>query len=127
MAMPNVLSEEQLLRFLEKHVGDRLKTELLAFWGRHPNAKFTRGAIYCALDCTKSEMEKGLKDMVETGLVDTCTHNGVSFYSLTANEERRRAVIELASLDYWERHQLMVKYLGQGIGQPHYSSTSCQS
>jgi len=123
MAMPNVLSEEHLLRFLEKQVGDLLKTELLTFWGRHPNAKFTRNAIYCALDCTKSDMDTGLKDMVETGLVDTCTHNGVPFYSLTANEERRRAVIELASLNCWERHQLMVKY----VGQPHYSSTPCQS
>ena len=127
MAELNVLNEEQLLRFLEKYAGNRLKTELLAFWGRHPNAKFTRSAISCALDCKKSDMDTALKDLVGTEMVDRCMHNGVTFYSLTANDERRRAVIELASLNYWERHQLIVKCAGQGIGQPHYSSTSARS
>lgn len=112
MAMANVLSEEQLLRFLKQYAGDRLKMELLAFWGRHPNAKFARGAISCALDCKRSAMDRALKDMVATGLVDTCKQNGVPFYSLTTNEEKRRAALQLAALG-WDQRLLMARRVGQ--------------
>lgn len=108
METPSMLTEEQLLRLLEECARDRLKIELLAFWGRHPNARFSRGAISCALDCKKLSVDRALKDMVETGLVDTHSCNGVPVYSLTANEERRRPVIELASLG-WDQLQLMVR------------------
>ena len=112
MVTPNVLSEEQLLQFLEKNAGDRLKMELLAFWGRHPSAKFTRGAISCALDCKRSAMDRALKDMVATGLVDACTHNGVPFYSLTTNEEKRLVALQLAALG-WDQRSLMARRVGQ--------------
>jgi len=112
VAVRSVLTEEQLLRFLEQYAGDRLKTELLAFWGRHPNAKFTRSAISCALDCKKLDMDRALKDMVERGLVDMHKHNGVTFYSLTANEERRRVALELAALG-WDQRRLMSRRVGQ--------------
>lgn len=108
MLAPDILSEEQLSRFLEEFAGDRLKVELLAFWGRHPNARFTVGAISCALDCRKLDTDKALKDMVEVGLVDTYTHNDVLFFSLTMNEERRPPVLELASLG-WDRWQVMLR------------------
>lgn len=110
--MPNVLSEEELLRFLEQYAGDRLKMEMLAFWGRHPDAKFAGGAISCALDCKRSAMDRALKDMVVTGLVDTCTHNGVPFYSLTTNEEKRRVALHLAALG-WDQRSLMAGRVGQ--------------
>jgi len=118
MVAPSILSEEQMLRFLEEYAGDRLKMELLAFWGRHPNARFSRGAISCALDCKKLNIDRALKDMVEVGLVDIYNCNGVPFYSLTVNEERRRPVMELACLG-WGQLQLMIRRIEQGRDASH--------
>ena len=112
MAVRNALTEKQLLRLLKQYASDRLKMELLAFWGRHPNAKFTRGAISCALDCKKLDMDRALKDLVERGLVDMHKHNGVTFYALTTNEERRRVALELAALG-WDQRRLMLRRVGQ--------------
>jgi hypothetical protein len=37
-----VSTEEYLYRFLEEHGRNRVKRELLDFWSRHPDAKFSR-------------------------------------------------------------------------------------
>lgn len=97
MRTADVFSEERLSRFLEEHAGDRLKMQLLAFWGRHPHARFAIGAIYCGLGYKKPDLNRALKEMVEAELLDTYHNNGVSFYSLTANEEKRQPILELAS------------------------------
>ena len=112
MAKLDVPDEEQLVQFLEIYGGDRPRTELIAFWGRHPNAKFTRAAICCAVDCKRTDLDRALKAMVEAGLVDTCMIRGIFFYWLSANEEIRRLVLKLASLN-WDQWQLMVKRLGK--------------
>ena len=77
-----------------------IKRELYLFWGRHPNAKFSGSAISIALDCSTVEMARMLRAMVDAGLVETHTQNGVTFYLLTKNEERRRQVIEFARHRY---------------------------
>ncbi|MBI3040346.1 MAG: hypothetical protein HYY80_01605, partial [Chloroflexi bacterium] len=58
MATPRVLNEMSLYRFLEEYGDNRVKRELVFFWGCHPNAKFARNAIYYALDCAKLEMDR---------------------------------------------------------------------
>ena len=96
--------EERLCKFLENYAGDRMGTKLLAFWGRHPDTGFTKSAICWALDCKKHDINRALKDMVEAGLIDMYECNSVLLYSLTANEERRRLVLELTSLGWnWWR------------------------
>jgi len=112
METPKVLAEESLSCFLEKHGGNRAKTELLAFWSRHPNAKFSRLVLSHALDQTKLDTDRALKDMVESGLVDTYTRNSVTLFSLTTNEEIRRPVLEMAALD-WNQWQLVLKHVEQ--------------
>lgn len=102
MAAPDVWSKERLFRFLEEHAGDRLKMRLLAFWGRHPQARFAIDAIYCGLGCKKLDLNRALREMAEAGLLDTYHNNGVSFYSLTASKEERRPVLELASLGFYQ-------------------------
>jgi hypothetical protein len=97
---------------MEEHGDNRVKMGLLLFWGCHPNAKFASNAICYALDCTKLEMDRGLKALVEAGLVDTHILNGVTFYSLTSNDERRRPVLDLAALN-WDRWRLMLNRLEQ--------------
>lgn len=110
MVAPGTLNEASLYRFLEEHEDNRVKRELLFFWGCHPNAKFARNAICYALDCTKLEMDRGLKALVEAELVDTHILNGMTFYSLTTNEERRQPVVELTTLN-WDQWHLMLKHI----------------
>jgi hypothetical protein len=92
--------QEGLYHFLEEHGNNRIKRELLDFWGRHPDARFSRYVICFALDCGKLEAERALKAMVDAGLVDNHENNGVTLYSLTKNEEKRRPVLELVALDW---------------------------
>lgn len=112
MEIPTVLVGESLYRFLEKHGDNRVKWELLVFWGRHPNARFDRKVVCYALDCKKLDAERALGAMVEERLLDSYTGNDVTLYSLTKNEERRRPVLELAALG-WNRWQLMLKRIEQ--------------
>lgn len=108
----NSLTEEDLYSFLEEHGNNRVKRELLAFWGRHPDAKFSRLVICYALDCSKLETKGTLKLMVEKGLLDeNSTNNGVTLYSLTRNEEKRRPVLELAALE-WDNWQVLLRRIG---------------
>jgi len=105
MAAPDVSTSEELLRFLEEYATDRLKTELLAFWGRHPKARFSRGAICCALDVARLDVDRALKQMVETGLVDLYTQNNKTpLYSLTGDEKICHMVLEVASLSWADVH-----------------------
>jgi len=108
-----VTTQEELYHFLEEYGNNRVKRELLSFWGRHPEAKFSRYAICFALDCGKLEVEKALRAMVDGGLVDNHTNNGLTLYSLTKNEEKRRPVLELAALD-WDQWNTMIKRIEQG-------------
>ena len=98
----------EIYRFLQEYGDSRVKRELLLFWGMHPNARFDRRAICYALDCNKLDAERALRTMVEEGLLDETMCNSVTLYLLTTNEERRRAVLELAALS-WEQWQLMVR------------------
>jgi hypothetical protein len=110
-----VSTQEELYRFLEKHGNNRVKRELLDFWGRHPGTKFSRYAICFALDCGKLEADRNLRDMVDAGLLDNHANNGLSFYSLTRNEEKRRLVLELAALG-WDQWNILTKRIEQGCG-----------
>jgi hypothetical protein len=113
MVALSTLNEASLYRFLKEHGDNHVKRELLLFWGCHPNAKFARHIICYALDCGKLEMDRALRALVKAGLVDTHILNDATFYSLTADEERRRRVVELSSLD-WDQWHLMVNRIEQG-------------
>lgn len=105
MVTLNARIEENLYHFLEKHGNNQVKRELLLFWGMHPNAKFSRLAICCATDSNKLDVKTALGAMVEEGLLDAHIHNGVTLYSLTTNDEKRRPLLELATLG-WNRWHL---------------------
>jgi hypothetical protein len=78
----------------------------------HPNARFNRFAIGYAVGSSKLDIKIALRDMAEAGLLDTYICNGETLYSFTKNEEKRRPVLELASLG-WNRRQLMLKRMRQ--------------
>ena len=92
------LTEELLEPFPNQRGGRRLRIELLAFWSRYPDARFTACAVSRALDCRKLDATKALRIMVAFGLIDTHLVNGETFYSLTTNESRRDQVVELVSI-----------------------------
>ena len=104
--------EERLYRFLQEHGNNRVKRELLLFWGMHPQARFDRRAVCYALDCNRLEAEIALGAMVDEGLLDKDASNGVVLYLLTTNEARRRAVLELAALS-WDQWQSLLRRIGQ--------------
>jgi hypothetical protein len=117
MIVPNVIIKDNLCRFLDRYGNNRVKRELLLFWGMHPNAKFNRSAICYAVGCNKLDAERALMTMVEEGLLDTYPNgNGVTLYSLTRNDERRRPVLELATLG-WDQWQLMLKRIENGLAR----------
>ena len=112
METTNVSTEENLYCFLEERGANRVERELLAFWGRHSDAKFSRRVICYALDCSKLEAEEVLRATVEEGLLDKHITNGVTLYSLTRNEEKRRPVVDLAALG-WDQWQHIVRHIKQ--------------
>ena len=95
------------LRALMSRYGDnRAKRELLLFWALHPRARFSRLAILCATECSRSDVDEALRTTVETGLVDIQCHNGSPVYSLTSNEDVRRVLAVLSTLDWSQKHSL---------------------
>jgi hypothetical protein len=108
MTTGEIAIEDNLYQFIRKYADKPLKMELLAFWGRHPNAKFAELAIYYAQASRKVDVCRALEDMVEAGLVDIHIHNGTPLYSLTTNEEKRRLIMKLATLD-WDQQQLALR------------------
>ena len=112
MVTINIASQKQLFQLLSKYAGNRATKDLLVFWCRHPNAKFARSAIYCDSGPSRLDVDKGLEEMVEAGLVDTNVHNSVRLYWLTVNEEKRQPITELATLG-WAQWQRMVRRLAE--------------
>ena len=87
-----------------------IKRELYLFWSRYPNVKFGRSAIKIAVACSMMEMDRALKAMVGDGLVETHIRNGVTLYSLTMNEEKRRPFLEFARRTITAGSQLLYDY-----------------
>jgi hypothetical protein len=102
MVRTETLSEEDLLGFCREYAGDAAKMQLLAFWGEHPRATFTMGAIAGALGCGRLRASRALAGFVESGLVEMCVENGSTCCRLTVDESRRRPVLGIAAMG-WDR------------------------
>ena len=107
MTAPSPLREEELARFCGDYVGDLLGMELLAFWGRHPDCRFTIDAITCAMDAKRRNVERALHGLMERGLIITAVHYDTSLYYLTDDETKRKPVLELAALGWHERRAIL--------------------
>jgi DNA-binding transcriptional ArsR family regulator len=73
-----------------------VKRDVMFFWGHHCHGKFDAPTICYALDRGREDVEPELGSLVEAGIVDRQLEDGVVFYSLTRNEERRRPIVERA-------------------------------
>ena len=108
--MQNVLVKENLCHFLQKYGDNRVKRELLLFWGKHPNATFAKFALCYAVDCSGLQVEQALKEHTEAGIVEKYPNErGLCFYSLTSDEAKRQQVIQLADFD-WSQWNFMLRY-----------------
>ena len=95
-----------LSALLSRHGDSRATRELLLFWALHPHARFSRLAILCATECSRSEVNKALGNMVQNGLVAVQSQNGSAVYSLAANDDVRNMLAALSTLD-WRQRQLL--------------------
>jgi hypothetical protein len=98
MMAPEIANDRKLSRFVGKCARSPFEIELLAFWGRHPKARFSKDAIGYALDRKGLDIDRALRHMVEVGLVDTYEDNGVLLYSLCTKEETCQLAMQLASV-----------------------------
>jgi len=60
----------------------RLDRELATFWLRHPNSKFAKSTLGYALDRGKLDMDKALRFMIGSGLIEEHVRHGTTFYSM---------------------------------------------
>ena len=102
--------EEELLRFCEANVKDYVGMDLLAFWGRHPDTRFTDRAVTGALAGKKQKVAKALKELVTSGLVDASGYNGSTLYSLTSDRKQRELTIILDAIG-WDRRKAILRLL----------------
>ena len=84
--------EETSSRLQKYDKRDLLITELLAFWGRHPNNKYTINIICYALDRNRRDVETALHEMITMGLVEMSRNYCECLYSLTKDQEKRSSV-----------------------------------
>jgi predicted transcriptional regulator len=83
------VGEELSSRLGEYDMRDPLITELLAFWGRHPNNKYTINIICYALDRNTRDVERALHEMVDRGLIEMSRNYCECLYSLTDDQGKR--------------------------------------
>ena len=111
MVVPDV--EESVCHLLKEHGNNRVKRDLLLFWGLHPSARFESKVIMHALEFNRLDTERALGTMVEEGLIDRSICNGVTLYSLTNHGEIRQSVLELAKLSWYEWELVLKRMEGK--------------
>ncbi len=97
MTVGNGRHSERLERFMRQSAGSALELDLLYFWSRHPNTRFSQSAIFHAMDGKKLDSLRALDSLVTRGLLERQVVNGVALYSLTADQEKRPLVLELSA------------------------------
>ncbi len=90
--------ETEVTQFVNEHGNTGLKLDLLFFWSKYPYAKFTSGIIARALDCKrKMDIEEALESFVKASLIEKHTRQGLPFYCLTADPEKRQWVLSVSA------------------------------
>jgi len=92
-------NEERRCQLLKECADDPHYLRLIQFFGRFPNARFSRLAIIHALNDGKIPVEKALKKLADKEILNVTYLNKVVLYCLTQEEPARRLVLDLAQLD----------------------------
>lgn len=85
-----------VLEFARKYANTWLKLDLLYFWSKYPDAKFTAGIITRALNCRRRvDVEEALDYLVKESLVNKHVNKGLPFYCLTGDASKREYVLKM--------------------------------
>ena len=105
MAITAKAPGEEMMEFIGQHVDNSTKLELLLYWSKHPNTKFTLRTLRHALNENKiGVVERNLEDLARSGVVNKHVHpRGGVFFGLAAVREIQRLVLELSKCS---RHEL---------------------
>jgi hypothetical protein len=113
---------EKLYQFISEYADSHCCLELLRFFGRYPNARFSRLAVVHALGRNDRRLYIGraLRHLIDKGVVKTYIENNVCFYSLSEDESLCSLASDLAKLD-WRQWRLVVKqiYPTEEDNHPH--------
>lgn len=107
-----VAIEEKLAESIQNYADDRCcLLELLRFFGKHPYTRFGHDAVIQALRAQGIFAERGLKYIVDRGIVVAVQENRIRLYSLASEEPMRSWALDLGRLDlfHW---QLLVRRVG---------------
>jgi hypothetical protein len=98
----NIVKEnDEVMQFVKQHADNPLKMELLVFWSRYPNTRFSLGTISCALNRNRrGEVQRALESLAEIGFVDKHIHMGSPCYSLTSEHQKRQPIISLSKYSW---------------------------
>ena len=94
----------KVTQFVNEHANSGLKLDLLFFWSKYPYAKFTSGIIARALACNrKADIEEALESFVKARLIEKHTRQGLPFYCLTGDPEKRQCILSLSAhrANFW--------------------------
>jgi DNA-binding transcriptional ArsR family regulator len=75
---------------------------MMIFWGVHCHGRFDMPTICYALDSGSEDVEHELRSLADLGIVNREVEDGVTLYSLTRNEDKRRAIVERVSPGHTE-------------------------
>ena len=117
MADHDTATEDELFQFIEEYASKDCRAELLMFWGRHPDTKFSKLAI--CLHCTGTDACDALDELVKSGLLDKNIRNDTAIYSLTTKPEIRRSVIALTR--YQRPHLYLIRNYLKERRRPSYT------
>jgi hypothetical protein len=94
----------EVREFIGQHVDNPTKLQLLLFWGKHPDTKFTERTLRHALgEDTVGVVENNLEDLARCGLVEKHIHpHRDVYFSLATIRETRSVVIELSKCSQYE-------------------------
>jgi hypothetical protein len=101
--------EGKLAECIQDYGDDRCcLLELLRFFGKHPHTRYSRCAVVQALKNEGVFAERGLRFLVDKGLVSSEVENTIRLYTLTQAEPMRSWALDLSRCD-WYHWQLLVR------------------
>jgi hypothetical protein len=105
-------TRQSVSQFTNNMVYDRCCLGLLRFFGAHPNSRFSKLAIFHAIDenGSRTKVEMALIQLINEGIIKIDIENDMRLYLLTKDEPVRQLVLDMAKLD-WRQWQMVVEYI----------------
>ena len=94
--MTTLATEVDIVRLVRDYADTRLKFDMLLFWSKYPEARFTCGIVSRAVRCRRRlDVEEALEIFAEANLLERHSQEGLLLYCLTKDPYRRQCVLDL--------------------------------